>query len=168
MKKLNLIIFVLFNFPLLAAPEEMTKAEKDLNIIEGDYELVKGAVDFCSSGPVGWFNTNKAERIKANEMLMLGTRFIFAKVNQPENKETIGECDYVQKTETKRIKNIGILTETESRYCKGISETTRRIVRVDGDKISLDVTTSNSEAKSSTTLCFYSLKRPSRYQQSIK
>ncbi len=168
MKLLILSIVILLSFPCFAGDDEPTKAETDLNIIEGDYELKKGALDFCSAGPVGWFNTKNSGNEKGSEMLMLGTRFVFAKINQPKNEQLIGDCNYSQKTETQRAENLGILTETETRFCNGLTETTRRTVRVEKDKIFLEVRVSNSEAKNSNTSCHYSLKRPSRNQQSVK
>lgn len=162
----NFILIILTFTSLQALAEDPpSKAETDLNIIEGEYELKSGPLGFCSAGVVGWFNTKKSE--KDNEMLMLGTRLIFSDANKPERKQTISDCDYTQKTETKRQGNMGLLTEVETRECKSLKETRTRVVRVEKDQITLEERNYSTENGQSSKSCTYSLKRPSRYQQSI-
>ena len=148
------------------AEEIQSQGAIDLGIIEGDYVIKKGPKTFCYDGPVGWFNPAKAD--KENPMLMLGTKLIFSNVNRPEQKEIIEDCEVTSKTETKRISNIGFLTESESRHCKSLKESTRRTVRVEKDQIVLEVTSSSSETGNFSKACYYELRRPSREQQSVK
>lgn len=161
------LILVLTLFSTVSFAEEIqTKGALDLGIIEGDYSIKKGPKTFCYDGPIGWFSPAKSD--KENPMLMLGTRLIFSNVNRPELKQTIDDCEVSAKTETKNIGGIGFLTETESRVCKSLKETTRRTVRVEKDQIVLEVSSTSSETGNFSKACYFELKRPSRDQQSIK
>lgn len=160
------IIFLSILLPLFAHSQDFppSKAELDLNIKSGNYELKSGPYGFCSAGLVGWVTTERADE----RMLMLGTRFIFGNINTPPKKESIEDCDYTQKSETSRDNRYGILLEIETRNCKSLKENRRRLVRVDGDKITFEESLISSEAGTSTKTCIYTFKQPSRQQQSIK
>lgn len=167
------ILILSFLFPLICMAQENTsQAAKDLSIVEGDYTLTKGNSNYCSAGgPVGWFKTEKSDFDKDGYMLMVGTKFIFANINVPETKQTFPDCEYITKTEVKRHSGVGFLIETENQNCKNLNRIVRKSLRFEKDKISMDIyikTEENGKKSNETSECVFELKRPSRFQQSIK
>lgn len=169
MKKLILVLLIIPSFS--KAFDNNSQAAKDLAIIEGEYAVTNGSISFCSAGgPVGWVKTEKSDTNKDAYMLMLGTRFIFSDINKPEQKQIISECEYITKSETKKVDGAGILIETETQKCKSMTQTTRRKVHFERDKINLEVavkTEENGQKKNVTSECSFALKSASRFQQSV-